>query len=302
MKKTLILVILSLIITTAFCQTNKYRPFPESNAIWDQTTWSAVDGCCEIWDDQSLYISGDTTIGPYTYHKLYLNGYTSESCFECGNPFPPYYHIGDYWGAYRQDTLNKRVYLYQGKDTLAYDFNLNVGDQIHSCLNYCGNSVHSIDSVLVGNKYTKRFWLSCDGQTDYVALIEGIGSTYGAFALLVFPFESGSTLYCVKENNQTVWPSDTTYGCALITMVDELNIKPRIFIYPNPATEIITVELSLTPTNSQLSIINLNGEEVLIRSLIKLKTQIDISNLPSGVYFVRLINDKTVEVGKFIKK
>jgi hypothetical protein len=47
---------------------------------------------------------------------------------------------------------------------------------------------------------------------------------------------------------------------------------------------------------------NLNGEEVLTRSLIKPKTQIDISNLPGGVYFVRLTNNKTVEVGKFVKQ
>ena len=147
--------------------------------------------------------------------------------------FPPYYHIGDYWGAFRQDTLNKRVYLYEGKDTLAYDFNLNVGDQIHSCLSYLTNNVLSIDSVFVGNHYNKRFWLTCNGQNDYVALIEGIGSTFGAFAFLVPPFESGSTLGCVKENNQTIWPSDTDQ-CALITNVNELSITPRIFIYPNP--------------------------------------------------------------------
>jgi hypothetical protein len=302
MKKTLILVILFLMMTNLFCQTNKYRPFPDSNAIWDQSIWY-LDGCCQVSDDQSLYISGDTTIGPYTYHKLYINGYTSEFCPppDCGNPFPPYYHIGDYWGAFRQDTLNKRVYLYQGKDTLAYDFNLNVGDQIHSCLNYCGNSVHSIDSVLVGNKYTKRFWLSCNGHNDYVALIEGIGSTYGAFASLLFPFESGSSLGCVKENNQTIWPSDID-GCALITNVNELSITPRIFIYPNPATDKITIEASSAHSQSQLSIMNLNGQELITRQITQPKTQLDISSLPSGVYFVRVTNDRTVTVGKFVKQ
>jgi hypothetical protein len=47
---------------------------------------------------------------------------------------------------------------------------------------------------------------------------------------------------------------------------------------------------------------NLNGEEVLTINLLKPKTQIDISALPGGVYFVRLTNDKTVEVGKFVKQ
>jgi hypothetical protein len=77
--------------------------------------------------------------------------------------------------------------------------------------------------------------------------------------------------------------------------------KSQFLLYPNPASDKITIETTATPTQSQLSILNLNGEEVLTRSLIKPKTQIDISNLSSGVYFMRLTSDKTVEVGKFVK-
>ena len=76
----------------------------------------------------------------------------------------------------------------------------------------------------------------------------------------------------------------------------------RLSIYPNPATDKITIEITEGQAPSQLSMINLNGEEVLTRSLIKPKTQIDISTLPGGVYFVRLTNDKIVEVGKFVKQ
>jgi hypothetical protein len=75
----------------------------------------------------------------------------------------------------------------------------------------------------------------------------------------------------------------------------------RLLVYPNPATDKITIEIAEGQAPSQLSIMNLNGEEVLTRSLIKPKTQIDISNLPSGIYFVRLTNVRTVEIGKFIK-
>jgi hypothetical protein len=75
-----------------------------------------------------------------------------------------------------------------------------------------------------------------------------------------------------------------------------------ISMYPNPARDKITIEIAEGQAPSQLSMMNLNGEEVLTRSLIKPKTQIDISNLPGGVYFVRLTNNKTVEVGKFVKQ
>jgi hypothetical protein len=47
---------------------------------------------------------------------------------------------------------------------------------------------------------------------------------------------------------------------------------------------------------------NLNGQEVMQYKITESKTQIDITSLPSGVYFVRLTNDKTVQVGKIVKQ
>jgi hypothetical protein len=47
---------------------------------------------------------------------------------------------------------------------------------------------------------------------------------------------------------------------------------------------------------------NLNGQELISRLITEPKTIIDISTLPSGIYFVRVTGEKTVEVGKFIKQ
>jgi hypothetical protein len=73
-------------------------------------------------------------------------------------------------------------------------------------------------------------------------------------------------------------------------------------LYPNPAGDKITIEISEHQAPCQLSMMNLNGEEVLSLTLIKPKTKIDISNLPNGIYFVRVTNDKSVEVGKLVKQ
>jgi hypothetical protein len=75
-----------------------------------------------------------------------------------------------------------------------------------------------------------------------------------------------------------------------------------ISIYPNPAHDNITIETSFTLSQVQLSISNLDGKQLITRQITQPKTQIDISNLPNGVYFVRLTNDETVEVGKFVKQ
>lgn len=78
--------------------------------------------------------------------------------------------------------------------------------------------------------------------------------------------------------------------------------ESKLSLNPNPATDKITIEISELPIKSQISILNLNAQEILTRQITEPKTQLDISNLPSGVYFVQLTGDRTVEMGKIIKQ
>ena len=75
-----------------------------------------------------------------------------------------------------------------------------------------------------------------------------------------------------------------------------------ISIYPNPVTDKITIEIDEGQVPSQLSMMNLNGQEILSRQISQPKTQLDISSMPSGIYFVQLTNDKNVSIGKFVKQ
>jgi hypothetical protein len=79
-------------------------------------------------------------------------------------------------------------------------------------------------------------------------------------------------------------------------------LQSQISIYPNPATTEVIIETSAIQTQSQLSIMNLSGEEIISYKITQPKTKIDVATLPNGVYFVRLTNDRTVGIGKFIKK
>jgi len=72
-------------------------------------------------------------------------------------------------------------------------------------------------------------------------------------------------------------------------------------VYPNPANDEITLFYSAFTGISNLSIFNLKGEKVLERQLNETETQINISALPQGIYFIKLQDEKMVEVGKFIK-
>jgi hypothetical protein len=243
MKKiSIILTILVLTLVVGQAQTNVYHPFPDSTAVWIGTNWSGGGTGMLNYDDYNLYISGDTTIGSFIYHKLYRNGATS--CWPCPPSYNYYY--GQYAGAFRQDIPNKKVYLYQyGNDTLAYDFNLNVGDTLATtCLTYFhpNHYVQSIDSVFVGSQYRKRFWI--DGCT--YALIEGVGSMFGAFDYIVCPFEGGADLWCMRIDNQIAWTYSTGSNCGLTSINKNSIAENKISISQNP----FSTETTLTSNSN----------------------------------------------------
>ena len=73
----------------------------------------------------------------------------------------------------------------------------------------------------------------------------------------------------------------------------------HVTIYPNPTSDKLTIS---TPIQSHLSILNLNGQELIKQTNLELSTQIDISTLPSGVYIMKLMDEKTLKVEKIIKE
>ena len=119
------------------------------------------------------------------------------------------------------------------------------------------------------------------------------------------------TVIC-KENPDTTYLPSTMYVITsvgvqychillnedLIQTVNELD-QARFRLYPNPASNIITIE---TSSKGSLSIFNLSGQELLQQKITEPTTRIDIGNLPNGVYFVRVTGESSVQQRKFIKQ
>lgn len=80
------------------------------------------------------------------------------------------------------------------------------------------------------------------------------------------------------------------------------SLQSSVIIYPNPSSTTITIELPETSSEFQISIFNLQGRESISQKSTSPQTGIDISTLPGGVYFVRITTDRTVMVGKFVKR
>lgn len=95
----------------------------------------------------------------------------------------------------------------------------------------------------------------------------------------------------------------TILADSLFKSKSEVSIEDSIFnVYPNPANFEITIEYFENNKEGILSILNINAQELKRQQIRNRKTQIDISNLKSGEYFIKMITDKTVKVRKIIKE
>lgn len=94
------------------------------------------------------------------------------------------------------------------------------------------------------------------------------------------------------------------YSC-LAAGVSDLEGLDGIGIYPNPATQSITVSFSKPfSKEGELEVFNSLGEKISqwALSIGKTQTEIDISRWASGIYLCKLTIENTVAVSKFIKQ
>lgn len=274
------------VCNTVFSQTNVYKPFPEGDAIW-YVSKNSTSGL----NYYNYKMSGDTSIGAYTYNKVLYNYNTTPGPFN----FSPY----TFKFAYRNDSINKKVYYLDvtggiNKDTLWYDFNLNVGDTVPSTFSYGrfyifrDRVVQSIDSILICGSYHKRFNFNCsDNESD---LVEGVGFMdhfVHSYRDNECPFEPSAVYY-------------TSFSTCYFTSVQEYLTDGQIKIFPNPTSFELNISSSLQIT--EYTILNNIGATILKGNLLEPRS-INVSSLASGLYIIK-IQDRSgnTKQSKFIKQ
>jgi hypothetical protein len=84
---------------------------------------------------------------------------------------------------------------------------------------------------------------------------------------------------------------------------DETTPENHINIYPNPASNSISIELPTTPNKRAfMTIYNINGQQLIEQRLTEQLTAVDVSGLIEGIYFVRVSDERIVMVEKFVKQ
>jgi hypothetical protein len=296
MKKVILLFGLFLSFDLGFSQTNKYFPFPESNAVWRDSTCGVIS-----WE-----MAGDTVWDNFAYHKITRNEFVYPLSISqlCEYWDPPSFHTY-YAGAIRQDTALRKVYFMppgSTTDTLLYDFNLVVGDTVRTYITFGGELeavVTDIDSILIGSQYRKR-WIVPIEHWPF-KIIEGIGSTRGPIEPIapLGGYTQYETLICYSHNFQTLYPYYYPYSiCEVVTGIPEQSQAEIISISPNPSNGKFIIE---TPMTGKLSvqIFDLNGL-LMFRQNIYDKTNIDVTVLNEGLYILTVKSDASIAIKKLV--
>lgn len=290
-------VIFLLIVINSKAQ--NYIPFPTENASWKvgvEYTYCDilyVDYCVEL----EFNIEGDIIVKGIRYHKLYV--------YFTKYPFQEIYK--DYNGAFRNDTINKKVYFIDylnltQNEILLYDFSKNIGDTIK-----CYADTAIIDSIkleLIGNQQRKVFYLSPidSGEFKYIMpykIIEGIGSDYGIFqepylAYFERPF---TRLQCFKIKGERIIGSESDCE-SIITQVNKIDFQQEIKLYPNPIKDILNIETGGQMISS-IEIYDTFGRRYFFKGNVSF---INFNYMPNGIYFIKIItNQNSVYMNKIIK-
>jgi len=142
------------------------------------------------------------------------------------------------------------------------------------------------------------FTICSNTYTDFTPVI---GDT-NRYAILVTPPSScvttarlanpNGTLSTITKSRSNVKNNRTSGGGIGIT---ETEFKNKFSVYPNPATNEITIQLSKDCNNCTLEISNALGQTLKSEKLLSLDNKINIAGFANGVYYVKVKSNNSAQ-------
>jgi hypothetical protein len=113
-------------------------------------------------------------------------------------------------------------------------------------------------------------------------------------------FEKSTATKSWNSAGTMITYGDSTYNYFHTVMgINEVSNVFNISIYPNPATDNLTIE---APPSTVIEITNIQGRLIKTFTATGNKTNISVSAFTSGVYILELRTEKGIKVKKFVKE
>jgi hypothetical protein len=197
------------------------------------------------------------------------------------------------------------------EEHLLYDFSV-TPEQTVSVTNPSGFGIQmkvtSVDSIEVYGVKRLRIQLKGlynDSITD--TWIEKIGSMHGILSSCYDIPGWKNNVLCVKENDQQIFRNENYPNCFYtikrLTNIEQTNEQHKIVLYPNPITnKLIISNQSGKLEKIDMKVFDTNGRLVYSQVIEELSTEIDVSTIPVGYYFIQIKANNSIITKEFFKQ
>lgn len=100
-----------------------------------------------------------------------------------------------------------------------------------------------------------------------------------------------------QNTGDKIYLTSQSYSQFFVGIADNL-LEEQVNVYPNPATSYVNINM---PANSELRVINMNGQVVSYVQNTSHVERVDLSSHSSGVYFVQVSNNSDVATIKLLR-
>ena len=287
-----------------------------------------VDGQSAINDIASYAVIGAST--SYTFENVTEDGHSIEAIFneiivvpECNAVTNLTAQVESYgivlsWNA-AENAISYDIYrngerIATETNTFAIDLLGHEGDSYYIITN-CANGGTSDASETI----TATAEPTCNAITNLTARVESYGivlsweaaenavsydiycngnriSTASTTSYIDLQGHEGDTYYIITNCTNGGTSDASESATAIVTSISE--VENNIAIFPNPATDI--VEISATQNITRIEVVSATGQIMHETEVNEESVSINVENLPSGTYFVRIFCNPDVIVKKLV--
>jgi len=202
---------------------------------------------------------------------------------------------GAFFGDYRQVSSDDFDFLHAAK----YGDSLNVYaiSKFKTSASYPIGYDVSVSNYIIALNYVDGLTIGHENEdvaNEIIPTSDGgamvVGYTTGVIS-------GGNELYLCKIGPNSDYPVISAFGNNQIVTIDEIE-NDLIKIYPNPSSGLITIS-DLKNNFENVQVVSPLGELILEKQLLNY-SKLDLSILPSGTYYLKLIGNDTVITRKMV--
>lgn len=143
---------------------------------------------------------------------------------------------------------------------------------------------------------------SCFDANGELDMVENYMDYSNDACMNIFTLNQKARIVAVMNNSIRRKELKTSTVCSLPLSVAQQDFKSSVSIYPNPAGNVLNYIVKNDFTITAMVIHDVSGKVVYHNESTNHPTQIDLSSLSSGVYFITFQSDRNSATKKFIKE